>query len=85
MKLFDDVCAALDAAGISYYPVKGDAIAPHYPVPQLRTMGDCDITVKSDDRAAVLDILAGLGFENKVSNDDHEGVFFKNGIKLLRQ
>ena len=71
---------ALTEAHISYYLVKGPVVAAHYPVPALRTMGDCDVIVHSSDRESVGRILAGLGFVNKSNNDDHEWTFFKGDI-----
>lgn len=56
--------AAFRQAGIPFIPVKGVLIAPVYPDPQLRTMGDMDLLVRYDDRERIRDVLTPLGFTN---------------------
>lgn len=56
--------AAFRQAGIPFIPVKGVLIAPVYPDPQLRTMGDMDLLVRADDRERIRDVLTPLGFTN---------------------
>lgn len=56
--------AAFQQAEIPFVPIKGAVIASIYPDPQLRTMGDMDLLVRSDDRERIRDVLTPLGFTN---------------------
>ena len=48
-----------------YFPIKGECLAPLYPVPQLRTMGDMDIMIREQDRLAIHALLCNnLGYIN---------------------
>ena len=51
---FVRTCNLLEAAGLSYMPLKGAVIRSLYPEPWLRTSGDIDILVKDADRAAAV-------------------------------
>lgn len=58
------VVAALRARGVRVAPVKGTAYATQfYTAPAERPMVDHDLLVRSVDRAAAEQVLAGLGFE----------------------
>ena len=66
---------------IPFYIVKGFSISQYYPIPQLRTMGDCDIIVRECDKEKVKDILLAMGFEDHTSKwDDMEWHFVKQGL-----
>jgi len=58
----------LEAAGISYMPLKGAVIRKFYPEPWLRTSGDIDILVRDMDQALAL--LTENGYVRK-SEDTH--------------
>lgn len=48
-----------------YFPIKGQCLAPLYPNPYLRTMGDIDIMIREQDRLAIHTILCdNLGYTN---------------------
>ena len=42
------IFAAFDAAGIDYLPLKGVNMKPRYPKPELRSMGDADILIRTE-------------------------------------
>lgn len=66
---------------IPYYTVKGISVAQYYPVPQLRTMGDCDLIVHESDKEKAKEILLSLGFEEHTGEwDDMEWHFEKQGL-----
>ena len=67
--LFGRIADALSEAEIPFFSVKGLEVARFYPVPALRTMGDCDIVVHPGDREAVHGIMTAFGFENTQKND----------------
>ena len=54
--------AALEAERIPFIPIKGILIAPFYPHPELRTMGDIDLLVHAEDAERIRDALLPLGF-----------------------
>jgi hypothetical protein len=57
------IIAALQSAGIGAAIVKGPAFADRiYPDPALRPFSDLDILVHPTDRAAVRELMPGLGF-----------------------
>ena len=78
-KLFKQIADALSAAEIPFFSVKGLEVARFYPVPALRTMGDCDIVVHAPDRERAHECLMALGFENKQRND-LEWMYLKNNM-----
>lgn len=65
---------------IAFFTVKGLEVAKHYPVPSLRTMGDCDIVVSDKDRKSAGDIFSELGYEDKSVSKAHEWTYKKNSI-----
>ena len=58
---YAELSATLKGAGIPYLPVKGILIAPFYPDPELRTMGDVDLLIHAEDAERVRDLLTPLG------------------------
>ena len=81
-RLLKNIEIGLRERNIEYYLVKGPVVAANYPVPALRTMGDCDFVVHSEDRAAVREVLEGLGLINKTDNDDHEWAYYKGEMEF---
>ena len=70
--LYKEVITVLNQENISFISVKGFSIADYYPVPSLRTMGDCDLIVHRQDMPATMSIMRGLGFsgiDNKKAHD----------------
>lgn len=61
-KLLKSVATAFGKSDIPYYFVKGAAIYEDYPVPQLRTMGDCDIHLKPQDKEKASAVMREMGF-----------------------
>lgn len=55
-------------AGISYLPFKGEIIRRYYPNPELRTMGDIDLLIHSQDHEKADEIMLGLGYDRFVDN-----------------
>lgn len=64
--------------GIEYIPVKGSIVAPLYPVPQLRTMGDMDIVIHEADRERLSGIMTANGF--RMENDLHVAGFSRDVV-----
>lgn len=68
-------------SGIPFFMVKGFSVAQYYPVPQLRTMGDCDIIVHECDKEKAKQRLLSIGFVDTTGDwDDMEWHFRKQGL-----
>lgn len=74
-----DISLALHASGISFYLVKGSIIDQYYPVPALRTMGDLDFVIHTDDRLKTCEIMQNLGFD-KITYWDNKELGFTNQL-----
>ena len=68
--------------GIDYFIIKGTEVAPFYPCSELRTMGDTDIVVKTEQRASAGEIMLSQGFENESDYDNKEWVYLKEKLKF---
>ncbi len=73
---------ALRSAGIPFFIVKGVMVAACYPVPALRTMGDTDLVIHTEDRQQVHEILLAQGFVNESHFEDREWVYYKNRMEF---
>lgn len=60
---FEELSRALTGAGVDHMPVKGWYLRHLYPVPELRTFGDIDILIRSEDRRKVHSLMLELGFQ----------------------
>ncbi len=80
-RLFDALSAALRDAGIPFFTVKGLDVARLYPFPALRTMGDCDIVVREQDKERAHEVFLALGYNNSLK-EDMEWTYFKNGLEF---
>lgn len=81
VKLFDQVAQALTEAGIPFYTVKGLNVAKLYPVPALRTMGDCDIVVHPEDKEKAHGVFEKLGFRVH-GKEEMEWGYWKNDLEF---
>ena len=80
-RLFDALSTALRDAGIPFFTVKGLDVARLYPFPALRTMGDCDIVVREQDKKCTHEVFLALGYNNRLK-EDMEWTYFKNGLEF---
>ena len=62
------VTKELNVKKIPHVVVKGFSIAEYFPIPALRTMGDCDIIVHRKDMPAAMDVMRSLGYQG-IDND----------------
>ena len=81
VKLFDQVAQALTEAGIPFYTVKGLNVSKLYPVPALRTMGDCDIVVHPEDKEKAHGVFEKLGFRVH-GKEEMEWGYWKNDLEF---
>lgn len=56
------VCEAFKKNGIQYMPLKGLSTRDLYPSAEMRTMGDVDILIKTEQYADICKVLSSLGF-----------------------
>ena len=68
-KAMEEIEKAFYEKGISFFLLKGLEIAKYYPIPFLRTMGDCDILIQRKDMQCATDTLRKIGY--KGSNNIH--------------
>ena len=62
------VLEAFEDRGIHPLLFKGAALAStHYPSPELRSRGDSDLLIRSDDRASAAGALTELGYRRRVA------------------
>ncbi len=87
---FKQICRVLDDANISYIPLKGSVIRPHYPYQSMRTSCDIDILVKESDLNIVSDALvsslqyhAGDKCDHDISFNSPSGIHFELHFSLL--
>ena len=76
MKLVGEVFAAFDEAEIDYMPLKGTLLKQMYPLPEMRTMGDADILIRTSQYDRIKPIMEKLGYTEKLESD-HELVWQK--------
>lgn len=61
--VIDNITDILTKNGINHIYFKGSEIKEYYPVPELRSMGDVDLLIKTDDRSEVKKLLTQNGYE----------------------
>ncbi len=76
------VCEAFEKNGIHYMPLKGLPIRDLYPSSEMRTMGDVDILIKTEQYEKISKILPALGF-TPVLESVYELVWQKEGTLYL--
>ncbi len=76
-KILNDLTATFD---FDWFLVKGTEVAKLYPVPELRTMGDCDIVVKN--REVAHKYFLKQGFENKNQYCYREWQYYKMNLEF---
>lgn len=79
--LFETVSTALTVRNIPFYTVKGLNVAQYYPVPALRTMGDCDIVVHSKDKDKAHEMMMQLGFRTHLK-EDKDWMYFRDNMEF---
>lgn len=72
----------LQAQHIPFFIIKGAAVADNYPVPALRTMGDTDLVIHTEDRQRVHEIFLSQGYANVSHFEDREWIYYKNQMEF---
>ena len=70
--LYQGLSQALSEAGVDHLPFKGIVVKEFYPVPELRTYGDVDMVIRTEDRERCHALMQKLGYGSPV---DFEPVY----------
>ena len=62
MLAFGRICQAFEEQGIDYLPTKGCNLKALYPKPEMRSMGDADITVRREQLEKIDELMPQLGY-----------------------
>ena len=76
-----EIFSAFDEQEIDYLPIKGVLLKNIYPKPEMRSMGDADILIKTQQYDKIKPIMVKLGYK-KVTESDHEFIWKKNNINI---
>lgn len=76
------VCAALEAAGIPFLPLKGTVLRQYYPEPWMRTSCDMDVLVKEADLDPAIACLTEHGFTFGHKDSHDVSLFASNGTHI---
>ncbi|RJQ60339.1 MAG: hypothetical protein C4530_07930 [Desulfobacteraceae bacterium] len=74
------ISAILDYNGLSAVALQGLSLNRIYVVPGLRSMGDLDLLIKTNEHASVVSLLKKIGF--RIPNSVYPNNLFKNFIWL---
>lgn len=72
---------AFDKENIAYIPLKGTILKPLYPKSEMRSMGDVDILIKTNEHGKIKTVMQELGYSLKVESD-HEFIWVKGNIHI---
>lgn len=64
------VFQAFDQHGIDYLPTKGCNMKSLYPKPEMRLMGDADISIRREQCELIGSVMTSLGFTKGVENEN---------------
>ncbi len=77
----ESLFASFREQGIDYLPLKGCVMKPLYPSDELRSMGDIDVLVKTEQYDRIRPIMQDAGFQEIVESD-HEYVWDKPRVHV---
>ncbi len=78
----ETVCRAFDAHGVDYMPLKGMLLGALYPQPEMRSMGDADILIRTEQLDTIAGVMRELGYTEGLSAE-HEYAWCKpNTLRL---
>lgn len=77
------LCTVLTSLGVPYIPLKGSALRPYYPYPEMRTSCDIDILIRQDDLARITDALTGNAGYRRLRAGSHDVQFIAPSGVLL--
>lgn len=76
----DELLSAFKQVGVDHMPLKGCGLKDLYPSPEMRTMGDVDILIRTEQyEEKIVPVMERLGFERGVESD-HELIWRKDAL-----
>lgn len=81
-KCFEQLTTEFNKHSIRFAVVKGQAIAPLYPVPALRTMGDIDLLICESQKPQIHEIMAQLRYECLSDSNSRDWDYKNNTIEF---
>lgn len=78
--LMGEITSAFCQSDLPFFSVKGYEVARYYPIPALRTMGDCDIVVHRTDVPRAVQLLQQLGYTGSKTITLQQWGCKKNGM-----
>ncbi len=78
-KMYTAVKDKFSSNGIQFFAVKGKIVSEYYPIPQNRTMGDCDLLIHTNDSKKCHQLMTDLGFKEH-QTPDYERFYKLNGF-----
>ena len=80
---YDNLCAALEKAGIAFLPLKGSVLRDYYPEPWMRTSCDIDVLVHKEDLESAISYLSDtLNFVEKERATHDVSLFSPTGVHI---
>lgn len=76
-----EIFSAFDEQKIEYLPLKGTLLKSMYPKPEMRSMSDADILIKTEQYDIIKQIMQKLGY-TETNESDHELIWKKQGIHI---
>lgn len=78
---FAELVSAFDAHKIDFMPIKGIVLKELYPNAQMRSMGDLDILIKTEQYDKIKPVMQALGYEEG-GESNHELIWHKCNIHI---
>lgn len=76
-----EIFSAFDEQEINYLTLKGTMLKNIYPSPEMRSMGDADILIKTEQYGTIKQIMLKLGY-TEITESDHELIWNKSNIHI---
>ena len=77
-----EINRTLNNKKIPFFIIKGPVIGQLYPIPELRSMGDIDLVIQTNNRETCHDILLNRGYRCLSKQEDREWQYVKNGMEF---
>ena len=80
LSLQDEITNIFNANNINHLYFKGSVLCNLYDDPSIRTRGDIDVYINSNDLSKARSLLVSAGYEFKPADTMHNEDYYKNGI-----
>lgn len=76
-----EIFSAFNEQKIDYLPLKGTVLKELYPKPEMRSMGDADILIKTEQYDKIKAVMQKLGY-TEIVESDHEFIWNKQNVHI---